>query len=258
MLTNENLAFVRLNELEILSTYIQPGRDVLEIGAGTGLQSKLLAERGFRVTAIDIPSSGYKSQRVFPVQDYDGLSLPFPDCTFDVVFSSNVLEHVRDLPSLLWEMRRVLRPDGHCVHAMPTPTWRIWSTITGYFDLPIYLVAALRRDRKAKMGLLSLVKGVLGRLVPVSHGKIYPALVELWSFSRGYWKATFLKNGFEVIDARPLGLFYTGWSLFGSRLSATSRRRLATTLGSACYVYKLRVMPVSNTIASSNDSVKHA
>ena len=42
-------------------------------------------------------------------------SMPLPDAGFDLVVCINVLDHVRDGPRCLEEMRRVLRPGGHLV-----------------------------------------------------------------------------------------------------------------------------------------------
>lgn len=44
-----------------------------------------------------------------------GESLPFPNDHYDLVVCNNVLDHVRDLPACLDEMRRVLAPGGHVV-----------------------------------------------------------------------------------------------------------------------------------------------
>lgn len=43
---------------------------------------------------------------------YDGTTIPFPDESFDVVFSRQVFEHVRYPEPVLSEIRRVLRPRG--------------------------------------------------------------------------------------------------------------------------------------------------
>lgn len=48
--------------------------------------------------------------------------LPFDDDMFDHVFAVHVLEHVRDLLTLMADLHRVLRPSG-VLHAL-TPDWR--------------------------------------------------------------------------------------------------------------------------------------
>ena len=42
--------------------------------------------------------------------DYDGSHIPTATDEFNAAFSSNVLEHVRDLSGLLGEIKRVVRP----------------------------------------------------------------------------------------------------------------------------------------------------
>ena len=96
MYTVEHLANIRLYELDRVASYLRKGAKVLEIGAGAGWQAKKLSERGLRVTAIDVASSYYKPDQVWPVIEYDGAHIPFPDNYFDIVFSSNVLEHIPD------------------------------------------------------------------------------------------------------------------------------------------------------------------
>jgi hypothetical protein len=64
---------------------------VLDIGAGTGVQAQMMTGAGYAVEAIDMPTSVYANDGVFPIHDYDGHRIPFPEATFDVVCSSNVL-----------------------------------------------------------------------------------------------------------------------------------------------------------------------
>ena len=65
----------------------------------------------WRLATIDLSSSQYADDQMFPVQAYDGRRIPFADSSFDVVFSSNVLEHIRDLSA------RTPRLDGYCGQA---------------------------------------------------------------------------------------------------------------------------------------------
>jgi ubiquinone/menaquinone biosynthesis C-methylase UbiE len=223
---------VRRHEVECLAGCFPPGSSILEVGAGTGEQAAELTRRGFRVKAIDVPTSEYGMHRVFDVQDYDGKRIPFADGSFDVVFSSNVLEHLPDLPNMLREMRRVLGPGGYCVHAMPTPAWRIGTAVAGYADAVLFV------GRKVKvLPPARLVRGAVARMIPRRHGVRGNSLSELWLFRAKSWRKVFAANGFEILEERPMGLFYTGYHVLGERLPIRTRESAARLLGSACRLY---------------------
>ena len=244
-----NLEFlnrIRAVEIEQLAKLIPAGSRVLEFGAGTGEQAKMLAERGFEVVAIDLPASSYANDRLYPVIDYDGRSIPLPDRSVDVVFSSNVLEHVEDLPTAFAEFRRVLRPGGVGVHAMPTPAWRFWTFAAGLPTAAEAVAMAVGNAIKPPAGLtrrqalLKNLKTVAGGILPVGHGTSPEGISELWSFSPRAWRKVFARNGFEVIEEKPIGLFYTGHMLFGGMLSFNARKTLSRRLGSATQVYVVK------------------
>jgi SAM-dependent methyltransferase len=95
------------------------GRDVLDLGAGTGRTSIYLAPLARRYEAIDYsPVMVEKMRSNFPeisVRLGDLRDLPFGNGTFDVVFGpNNVLDAVSHEDRLqgLAEARRVLRADG--------------------------------------------------------------------------------------------------------------------------------------------------
>lgn len=226
---------VRRYEIDVLARHFPPGARILEIGAGTGEQARALCRRGFVVTAVDVPTSEYGRDRVFEVLDYDGKRLPFPGASFDVVFSSNVLEHLEDLPAMLAEMRRVLKPGGYCVHAMPTPAWRMATAVAGYADALFYVKRKL--SLPSRPPLAKLVRGVARRMIPRRHGVRGNSLTELWFFRATTWRRVFRENGFEVREERPMGLFYSGYHVLGERLSTRARQSLARVFGSACRVY---------------------
>jgi SAM-dependent methyltransferase len=229
---------LRVAELdEVMSLFPATGR-VLELGAGTGRQASMIAARGYAVDAVDLPQSGYASAREFPVQDYDGRTLPFPDASFDVVFSSNVLEHVRHLEEMHAEIRRVLKPGGTCIHVLPTHTWRLWTSLASIPAVFQYAHAALTRPTWQRFRRLVLQFGVI--LLQPRHGERGIGLSELWSFSPKAWRRNFAANGFVEVCERPVGIFYTGEMVMGAALSLERRRKLADVLGSACHVYQLR------------------
>lgn len=62
---------------------------ILEIGAG-GYQAKALQDDGYDVSAVDLATSNYSGDRVFPVVDYNRHKLPFEGDVFDKVYTSDI------------------------------------------------------------------------------------------------------------------------------------------------------------------------
>ena len=112
------------------------GASVLDVGGGPGFFSKAMQERGASVVLVE-PEAGEQPPEKFsdphavltedeahrkatwpgkmvPNQTVagDGHVLPFASDTFDVVFSSNVLEHVADPERFIKESIRVTKPGG--------------------------------------------------------------------------------------------------------------------------------------------------
>lgn len=237
---------LRRAELERCRPWLPPGADVLELGGGSGLQASVMTSWGCRVTSIDLAGRPRSARQWHPVADYDGVHVPAQDASFDVVFSSNVLEHVKELPALLAETRRVLRPGGRAVHVVPSPAWRFWTSLAHY---PYLVARALGRRRSlpgvAEAPTLSSVvarRGVLGFLGRVllagPHGEAGSAAAELLLWRRTAWRRRFEDAGFEVLHAEGSGLACTGYGLLPG-LSLEARARLARVAGSACHVFVL-------------------
>ena len=91
---------------------------MLEVGCGSGVHARLLAQAGARLTAIDLtPAAVAMTRRRLElhglqgtVLEADAESLPFPDESFDFVWSWGVVHHSADTVHALAEMARVLRP----------------------------------------------------------------------------------------------------------------------------------------------------
>ncbi|KRB80540.1 methyltransferase type 11 [Nocardioides sp. Root190] len=104
-----------------LSRWIAPDADVLELGAGWCDFSNQVSAR--RVVAMDLDATvrrGAAEHVEAVVGDCTDLS-DFADGSFDVVFASNLLEHLEraDATKLLAESRRVLRPGGRLILMQP-------------------------------------------------------------------------------------------------------------------------------------------
>jgi 2-polyprenyl-6-hydroxyphenyl methylase/3-demethylubiquinone-9 3-methyltransferase len=96
------------------------GKTALEVGCGGGILTEDVARMGFTTTGID-PSEGSIESAIKHAEEsgleikYDigmGEDLPYPDNSFDVLFCCDVLEHVMDLPKVIEEIARVLKPGG--------------------------------------------------------------------------------------------------------------------------------------------------
>jgi SAM-dependent methyltransferase len=237
-----HLHALRDAELQLAMQWFPEGvARVLDIGAGTGHQAQRMSSLGYLVSAVDLPSSSYAADRIFEITDYDGVTLPLAHSSVDVVFSSNVLEHVTDIPALLAECIRVLAPGGIAIHILPTPAWRIWTTL-GYYPwlLKRFFNLVQNGIDGAKLRPSSPGRRLLRMLVPERHGERGNFLTETWHFSEWCWKRIFVAAGYQVIHTEPVHLAYTGNMLVGSGLSLSTRRRLANLFGSSCKMYVLR------------------
>ena len=88
---------------------IPPGHGtVLDAGARDGFYSALLAERFISVTALDLVKPPLRMERVQCVEG-DITQLKYPDRNFDVVFCTEVLEHVAALEKACAELMRVAK-----------------------------------------------------------------------------------------------------------------------------------------------------
>lgn len=91
-------------------------RKVLDIGAGSGVDTYRLVVEGADVTALEYnPVLVRRGQKEVPEARWIGgvsHALPFRSGSFDIVCCNAALHHMRDLQISLTEMLRVLRPGG--------------------------------------------------------------------------------------------------------------------------------------------------
>jgi SAM-dependent methyltransferase len=105
------------------------GLRLLDVGCGTGHFSREAQRRGARVTALDIGIELLRRTRasgVIRAVAGDAGALPFANGTFDVVLSSECIEHTASPERCVAEMIRVLTPGGLLALTCPNRLWR-WS-----------------------------------------------------------------------------------------------------------------------------------
>ena len=113
-----------------------PG-DLLDAGMGSGRLVAELAERGWRVTGVDVSEQmvGLARRRLREASERlvvgDIEALPFPDQSFDAVVVTGVLEYVGYRGTALAEVARTLRPGGQAVISIPARVrpLRVWRQL---------------------------------------------------------------------------------------------------------------------------------
>jgi 2-polyprenyl-3-methyl-5-hydroxy-6-metoxy-1,4-benzoquinol methylase len=119
---------LRTSKLYLLSCVPARGTlKVLDVGCGTGENSASIAAKGHKVYGIDFSSEAIERycQRGFEghVMDLER-DLDIPDATFDLVFCSEVIEHLACPEILAREVYRVLKPGGALL--LSTPNSAFW------------------------------------------------------------------------------------------------------------------------------------
>jgi len=245
---------IREFELQQAMHLFPPDCRVLEIGAGSGYQASKLKDQGFQVEAIDVKID--LARKVFEVRKYDGKKIPFPNHSFDIVFSSNALEHINKLEKFQEEIKRVLKPDGLAIHVLPTATWRFWSWVShclNWVKIIYKLIVGFGRAEsspdndpeivlktKKALSQKSLLDLFVDKLLIPPHGVKGSALTEIFYFNRFYWIPFFRRTGWEVNSYFPNRLFYTDYLIFGVYLDNKWRHLLSYVLGSSCMIYVLK------------------
>jgi 2-polyprenyl-6-hydroxyphenyl methylase/3-demethylubiquinone-9 3-methyltransferase len=123
---------------ELLADVDLAGRSLLDVGCGSGQFSQWAAARGARVTSLDIGvrllAEARRRSRSRPVAA-DACRLPFPSNAFDIVVSSECIEHTTAPKEALREIHRVTRPGGLLVVTVPNQVWHFAITIANTLKL---------------------------------------------------------------------------------------------------------------------------
>jgi SAM-dependent methyltransferase len=125
------LTRLRLAMAAVAERWVPPGAATLvDLGCGAMPYRPLFAPRVRRYIGVDLPRNPWADLHTAP----DG-GVPLADGSADLVFSSQVLEHVESPAAYLAECRRILRPGGRLVlsthgywlyHPDPADYWR-WT-----------------------------------------------------------------------------------------------------------------------------------
>jgi SAM-dependent methyltransferase len=92
--------------------------EVLDFGCGSKPYENLFSNAS-RYIGCDIELSGHNHENSKIDCFYDGQRLPFLDASFDAAVSFETFEHVFNLPEILDEIRRVVKPSGLLLVSVP-------------------------------------------------------------------------------------------------------------------------------------------
>ncbi|WP_198018809.1 methyltransferase domain-containing protein [Azorhizobium doebereinerae] len=105
---------------------------MLDLGSGDGYGTALLGERAAHVTGLDVDPEAVEAARAaygaegrVMFETGSAHDLPFPDASFDVVVSFEMIEHVDRQERVVAEVRRVLKPGG--LFIVSTPSREIYN-----------------------------------------------------------------------------------------------------------------------------------
>lgn len=214
----------------------------LELGAGDGFQSSLLRAyvaaliaTDYRPTILDAEAHAGVTYRVCDAERVDEM---FAAEQFDLIFSSNMLEHLPAPQRALAGMRRVLRDDGIAIHIVPSPFWKVCHLLGFYPNAVLSrLDRWLARHRPADAATINDTawdnnpKAAVRRgsrlrriLWPAPHGISGGHLAEFRAFSPARWRAEFAAAGFDIRAIRR-GPVSSGYGFGLDALRAFLERR---------------------------------
>lgn len=196
------------------------GAKVLNVGCGEMLADfGLLRLRPTSITGLDIaphpanhieqvaeklsrhglhPEPGYAETLSYV--SYDGEQFPFEDETFDVIFSWSSFEHITNVPKVLLEIRRVMKPHSKAfIQVYPWYRHFHGSHLTDWIPEPFF---HLKRQNDWVFDHLSKVARENPKDEPFLIGHMWPEYVALNRISARDFYRHILQAGFVVEKAR--------------------------------------------------------
>lgn len=205
-------------------------KSALEVGCGGGILTKEIALMGFDVTGIDPSERSIKiaadhaktSGLQISYEKGIGEALPYRDGVFDIVFCCDVLEHVCDLPKVISEISRVLKPGGFFCYETLNRTllsklvainisqhWKRWAFAPP--NLHVWKMFIKPDELKALLGQNSLEwKENMGMEPNVSMLKV---LRYLRKRARGLLTYKEMGRKLYMVESKNMSIMYMGYAV---------------------------------------------
>jgi 2-polyprenyl-6-hydroxyphenyl methylase/3-demethylubiquinone-9 3-methyltransferase len=206
------------------------GKAALEVGCGGGILTEEIRNMGFITTGID-PSeesirtaTGHAQANGLNIRYEKGTGeqLPYPNHTFDSVFCCDVLEHVQDLPKVIAEISRVLKPGGIFFYDTLNRTFlsklvaiKIWQEWKRWAFMPANLHVWDMFIKPSEIKELLQKNGLdwkehKGSSPNISIPKM---LGYLRKRSKGEWTYADLGKRFWLVESKDMNILYAGYAV---------------------------------------------
>jgi len=188
------------NKLHLIHSLSSKGT-LLDIGAGTGEFLLICKKNGWQVTGIE-PSDKAKAiaqKKGIHIETAIGL---LPDHSFDVITMWHVLEHVPDLNHQLDELKRLLKPNGTIIIAVPnfnSLDAKLYQEYWAAYDVPIHL---WHFSKTAIQKIFATKDMELKKVVPMKFDSFYVSLLSE-KYKNG--KMNFIKAFFNGLRSNWYG-----------------------------------------------------
>jgi len=137
-----NLLFYPMSPL-LYTYYIQPGKNVLEIGCGDGMKLKIYREYGMKTNGLEPYGQDLTAEeKKVGIIRKSIEDAPYEKNSFDIIILKEVLEHVPEQKKVLEKCQGWLKPRGKIIITVPNTegTWaKIFKENWFGYDVPRHL-----------------------------------------------------------------------------------------------------------------------
>ncbi len=206
------------------------GKTALEVGCGGGILTEEIHQLGFDTTGIEpaeasvLAATNHAKARGWAIryQVGSGEAIPFESASFDVVFCCDVLEHVKDLPCVIAEISRVLKPGGLFIYDTINRTFisklvaiKIWQEWKRWAFMPPHLHVWDMFIKPAEIRQLLQASGLqwqehTGSKPNISLPKM---LGYLRKRAKGKWGFVELGQHFRLVEDKDMNILYAGYAV---------------------------------------------
>ncbi|WP_035668956.1 bifunctional 2-polyprenyl-6-hydroxyphenol methylase/3-demethylubiquinol 3-O-methyltransferase UbiG [Flavobacterium sp. 83] len=164
------------NKLNLINS-LQPSKgSILDIGAGTGDFLSVAKENGWHAIGVE-PSDKAKAIAKQKGVSFVGETSELESHSFDIISMWHVLEHVPDLDEQLKELKRLLKPGGTLIIAVPnfkSFDAKYYGKFWAAYDVPIHF---WHFSKKAIKMLFEKKEMKLVKVLPMKFDSFYVSLL---------------------------------------------------------------------------------